>query len=141
MSHPAYAGARPRACLFAVFAVAAAMVVANARMARGQEGQIFPCGPASGLADRAKAMGNAPFVALTPEQFQFARGLFVMAPDTPASLPPGDSAAMSLGPDGSASIVYIDGDQACAPMKLGKEGVDVIMQVGRGEIVHSGKGL
>lgn len=102
------------------------------------QGQIFPCGPLAHAADVAKALGGAPFVTLTADQWQFLRGVFVMAPDTPNALPPGNSAEMSLRPDGSASIVYVDGDTACAPMRLGKDGVDLLMQVGRGDITHSG---
>jgi hypothetical protein len=30
---------------------------------------------------------------------------------------------MSLRPDGSASIIFVDGDRACAPIKLGPEAV------------------
>lgn len=103
-----------------------------------EQQNIFPCGPITHAADVAKALGGGPFVTLTGDQWQFLRGIFVMAPDTPSSLPPGDRAEMSLHPDGSASIVYVDGDVACAPMKLGKDGVDLLMQVGRGDIVHSG---
>lgn len=100
----------------------------------------FPCGPADRFMALAVEHGEI-YVAMTPEQFQFARGLFAMAPDTPSSLPPGESARIARREDGSASVVWIDGDQACAPMRLGKEGADMLMQVGRGEIVHNGHGL
>lgn len=113
-------------------------IIPPAHAEEGGVGVQFPCGPLTHAADVAKALGGAPFVTLTGDQWQFLRGVFVMAPDTPNALPPGNSAVMSLRPDGSASIVYVDGDTACAPMKLGKDGVDLLMQVGRGDITHSG---
>lgn len=130
---------RKRASIASSIALGAALGALSVHPpAHAAEGQIFPCGPLSNAAEIASALGGAPFVALTGEQWQFLRGVFVMAPDTPSSLPPGDHAEMSLRPDGSASIVYVDGNMACAPMKLGKEGVDILMQVGRGDITHSG---
>jgi hypothetical protein len=71
------------------------------RLARCDEAAQFPCGPIDKAVEFAKTMGGGDFVTLTNDQFQFVRGLFVMAPDTPASLPPGDHAEMSLRPDGS----------------------------------------
>jgi hypothetical protein len=141
MLRPVLAGAVSRAHLRATVLAVSTTLLVTLSVAGAQEARIFPCGPIDRAGDMAKAMGGEALVTLSDEQFQFVRGLFVMAPDTPSSLPPGDRAAMSMRADGSASIVFLDGDQACAPMKLGKEGVDILMQVGRGEVVHSGHGL
>lgn len=122
-------------------ACAAAIFAALLAPARADDAPQFPCGSIEKAKEMARAMGGGEFVALTNDQWQFVRGLFVMAPDTPASLPPGDGAQMSLRPDGSASIVFIDGDRACAPIKLGPEAIKVIMMVGRGDLVHAGQGL
>jgi hypothetical protein len=140
MSKPVVAGAFPlaRLAMGLLLPIACCLVPLSAH---SEDAGGFRCGPASGANEMARATGGEPFITLSGEQFQFVRGLFVMAPDTPSSLPPGDRAAMSMRADGSASIVFVDGDQACAPMKLGKEGVDLLMQVGRGEIVHVGSGL
>jgi hypothetical protein len=48
---------------------------------------------------------------------------------------------MSLLPDGSGSVIFVDGDRACAPIKLGREAIEVLMMVGRGDVVHAGQGL
>ncbi|MGD0565648.1 MAG: hypothetical protein ABSA66_21515 [Roseiarcus sp.] len=109
--------------------------------AHADEASQFPCGAIERAKEMVHAMGGGDFVALTNDQFQFVRGLFVMAPDTPASLPPGDHAEMSLRPDGSASIIFVDGDRACAPIKLGPEAIRIVMQVGAGDLVHAGRGL
>lgn len=114
-----------------------ALALLAAVPARAEDAPRFPCGPMDRASELARATGGAPFVTLSAEQWQFTRGLFVMAPDTPSALPPGDRAAISKREDGTASIVFLDGDQACAPMRLGKEGVDILMAVGRGEIAHS----
>jgi hypothetical protein len=100
-----------------------------------------PCGSMERTQAIAAARGGEPFAKVTPEQWQFLRGLYAMDPDTPPGLPPGDSAAMSKHPDGSITVVFIDGDLACAPMKLEKNGVDMLMAVGRGDVIHAGHGL
>ena len=87
------------------------------------------------------ALGGANFVTPTSDQRQILRGIFVMAPDTPESLPPGYCAAMSLLPDGSGSAIFVDGDRACAPIELGRAAIEVLMMVGRGDIVHAGQRL
>jgi hypothetical protein len=123
------------------FLVAVALAATAARAGETGELSQFPCGPLEQSKQFARAMGGGEFIALTNDQWRFVEGLFVMAPDTPASLPPGDRAAMSMRPDGSASIVFIDGELACAPIKLPPEAVKVIMQVGSGDLVHAGSGL
>ncbi len=111
------------------------------RLARADAAVPFPCGPIAQVIATAHALGGADFIALTSDQWQFLRGMFVQAPDTPESLPPGDRAMISMRPDGSASVVFVDGDLACAPIRLGKPGVEALMSVGRGDIVHVGQGL
>ncbi len=123
------------------FVAAIAIAPFAPRLARADEAPQFPCGAIEKAKEMAHAMGGGDFVALTNDQFQFVRGLFVMAPDTPPSLPPGDHAEMSLRPDGSASVIFVDGDQACAPIKLGPEAIRIVMQVGAGDLVHAGRGL
>jgi hypothetical protein len=111
------------------------------RLALAEGPTPWPCGPVGQARERAHALGGADFVSLTGDQWQFLRGMFIESPDTPESLPPGDRAMISMRPDGSASVVFVDGDLACAPIRLGKPGVDALMAVGRGDIVHAGTGL
>ena len=46
---------------------------------------------------------------------------------------------ISMRPDGSASVVFVDGDLACAPIRLGKPGVEALMSVGRGDAGRAGR--
>jgi hypothetical protein len=121
--------------------VAALAFALIAPAARAEDAIRWPCGSMEEAKQIARALGGADFVALTGDQWQFLRGIFVMAPDTPESLPPGDRAAMSLLPDGSGSVIFVDGDRACAPIRLGREAIETLMMVGRGDIVHAGQGL
>lgn len=130
------------ACLRLGFAAAVLVAVAaGASCADETEGVRWPCGSLDQTRETAHALGGAPFIALTPEQWQFLRGVFVAAPDTPEALPPGDHALMSLRPDGSASVVFVDGNRACAPIKLPRSAVEILMSVGRGDLVRAGQGL
>lgn len=106
----------------------------------GESVIIFPCGPIERFHEAMQAHHEA-LTDLSPEQFQFARGIFATSPETPASLPPGDRAVMATREDGTVSLIFIDGDQACAPLRLTKLAIDLLLQVGRGEIVHSGHPL
>jgi hypothetical protein len=135
---------RPRLPRGAYLRLGAAAIVFTATLSRAvlaEESMRWPCGSMDEAKAMARALGGAEFVTLTDEQWQFLRGIFVMASDTPESLPPGDRAAMSLLPDGSGSVIFVDGDRACAPIKLSREAIEVLMMVGRGDIVHAGQGL
>ncbi len=132
----------PRGAFLRLALVAAlAVLLVAPRLARADDalGVAFPCGPLDRAAEIAHALGGADFVALTAEQWNFLRGMFIESPDTPESLPPGDRAMMSLRPDGSASVVFVDGALACAPMKLGAKGVEALMSVGRGDVGRAGR--
>ena len=78
------------------FTLAIGAALAVPRLALAQEGPIFACGPFDNAEQIAQALGGEDFVTLSADQWQFLRGLFIMAPDTPDSLPPGDRAAMSI---------------------------------------------
>jgi len=110
-------------------------------LARAEDTIQWPCGPLAKATEMAKTLGGSDFITLTGDQWQFLRGVFVQAPDTPMALPPGDRAAMSLLPDGSGSVIFVDGDRACAPIELGRAAIEVLMMVGRGDIVHAGQRL
>lgn len=103
------------------------------------EGRKLECAPFERAQANAARIGLGEYRVLTPEQFQFTRAIAVMMLDTPDGLPPGDRAAMALSADKqSASVVFLDGDTACTAIKLLSEGIKMVEQVGRGEIVHQG---
>jgi hypothetical protein len=97
----------------------------------------------SGLCmDRTAAKDNfdrrgGSFVTVTPEQWQFLRGIFAMNPATPPGLPFGDSAVIARIPgDQGAIILFIDGNSACTPMPVPDELIEMLDRVGGGEITH-----
>lgn len=74
--------------------------------------QSMHCYPLSMMRHSIEEAGGK-LIDLTPEQFQFMRGVFVGFPPTSTELPPGDHAVMGvLGNDGGG-VLFIDGDQAC----------------------------
>jgi len=92
--------------------------------------------------DRAAAKDNidkrgGSFITATPEQWQFLRGIYAMNPATPPGLPFGDSAVIAKVPgDRGAIILFIDGTQACTPMPVPQELIDMLDRVGVGDIPH-----
>jgi hypothetical protein len=88
------------------------------------------------------AARNGKWTELTPEQWQFLRGVYVMNPQTPAGLPYGDKAVLAQVenyPDGL--VFFIDGDQACTPMRAPPELLALIQEVGTAKINHPGAGM
>lgn len=79
------------------------------------------------------------WIELTPEQWQFARGVAAEAPMSPTELPPGDRAALAQasGDDGGI-VLFIDGDHACGPLPFPANWVSMLREVGAGEIKHVG---
>lgn len=75
---------------------------------------------------------------VSPEQFQFLRGMAVADSSTPTALPPGDKAVITMHADGTSSFGFVDGEQICGLFRATKAFTDVITQVGKGEITHNG---
>jgi hypothetical protein len=125
MSKPWFAGGVTVAALFAL-----ACVVAGARAA-----DIGPvdvkCMPLTDIPHHEE------FVKLSHDQWQAARVLFFSAPNTPTTLPPGDHALIHKGPSGQGALVFVDGDEACAPVILPHEAVDLLDQIEAGVITHA----
>ena len=94
-----------------------------------------PCGPIAAMKDADK------YRPLSHDELTAARVLFYMAPDTPASLPPGDAAMMLEREDGSASVVFIDRGEACAPIRILKDGMAMFKQIRDGVVTHAAGGL
>jgi hypothetical protein len=79
----------------------------------------------------------AKVVELDPEQFNFARGLYVAVPPVSRQLPPGDHAILAVAP-AAAMVAIIDGDKTCARLLLTPAALEEIMAVGRGDVTHAG---
>ena len=81
------------------------------------------------------------WMELTPEQWQFLRGVYVLDPATPPGLPYGDKAVLAQidGRPGGL-VLFIDGDKACTPMLISDELLSVMHDVATGRINHQGTG-
>ena len=79
------------------------------------------------------------WIKLTNDQWQFMRGVFVTMPNTPFRLPPGDKAYVSKKTkEGLQALAFIDGAQSCDILFIKQELYDILMQIGRSEILHAG---
>jgi hypothetical protein len=85
------------------------------------------------------------WIQLTPEQWQFMRGIYAMNPQTPPGLPYGDKAVLAqLDGNNGGMIFFIDGGRACTPMPVPAELVTMMRDVATGEVPHepaTGSGL
>jgi hypothetical protein len=84
---------------------------------------------------------NGKWIQLTPEQWQFLRGIYVVNPNTPPGLPYGDKAVLAEV-DGNAGglVFFIDGDKACTPMPIPQELLTLMGEVATATISHEGSG-
>jgi hypothetical protein len=82
------------------------------------------------------------WIELTPEQWEFLRGIYAMNPSTPPGLPYGDKAALARVDGNEAGLVFfLDGDRACTPMQAPKELLALLNDVALAKISHEGNGL
>ncbi len=82
------------------------------------------------------------WIELTPDQWQFLRGIYAMNPLTPPGLPYGDKAALATVEGNTGGMVFfIDGDRACTPMPVPKELLVMMDEVATAKITHEGSGL
>lgn len=109
--------------------LATAMMVMGARAEDASTVDV-PCGPLSDMKDAGK------YRVLTHDEWTAARVAFFLNANTPTALPPGDSAMVKDNGDGSAELVFVDGDSACAPMRLVGEGVNMLKQIRDKVIMH-----
>ena len=79
------------------------------------------------------AIGSVSRLAkLTPEQFQFARALYIAVPPVSRELPPGDS-GIAASADGKVMIALVTDGKACARFLAPDFILSMLVQVGRGE--------
>jgi hypothetical protein len=85
---------------------------------------------------------NGKWIQLTPDQWQFLRGIYAMNPLTPPGLPYGDKAALAKVDGNSGGLVFfIDGDKACTPMPVPQTLLSMMDDVATAKINHEGSGL
>lgn len=78
---------------------------------------------------------------MTPNQWQFLRGIYALNPETPPGLPPGDRAALASRDGGDSIVFFIDEGQICEKMRAPKELTDLLDAVKSGKISHIGNPL
>jgi hypothetical protein len=94
------------------------------------------------VSKKAVEARNGKWIELTPDQWQFLRGIYAMNPLTPPGLPYGDKAALATIDGNNGGLVFfIDGDRACTPMPVPKELLAMMDDVATAKIVHEGDGL
>jgi hypothetical protein len=69
---------------------------------------------------------------LTPEQFEFARALYIAIPPISRELPPGDSAIVASA-GGKAMVALIGDGRTCARFLAPDFILSMLVQVGKGE--------
>ena len=85
---------------------------------------------------------NGKWIQLTPEQWEFLRGIYAMNPLTPPGLPYGDKAALARVDGNSGGLIFfIDGDKACTPMPVPDKLLAMMDDVATAKINHEGIGL
>jgi hypothetical protein len=112
-----------------VFAIAVFTSTAHAEDARPR------CALASRLHSRVDALSGE-WKELSPAQWQFMRGVYVMSPLTLPGLPMGDKVVLATTPGSGAVLFFIDGDQACTPIPAPDELLLLLHDVGEGKIPH-----
>src|ERR1700692_2448335 len=100
-----------------------------------------PCIDAS-VPKGAIAARNGKWIELTPEQWQFLRGIYAMNPETPAGLSYGDKDVLAQVAAQTGGVVFfIDGDKACTPMPVPHELLAMMHAVATQTINHESGGL
>jgi hypothetical protein len=85
---------------------------------------------------------NGKWIELTPEQWEFLRGVYVLNPQTASGLPYGDKAVLArLDNEAGGLVFFIDGDKACTPMRAPPELLALMDEVAAAKITHEGTGL
>lgn len=80
---------------------------------------------------------HASWTTLSAEQFQFMRGISVMAPSAPSGVPYGDRAALVRFADEKGGVVvFVDGDKGCEPLPIPADLIAMLMDLGT--VQHEG---
>lgn len=96
------------------------------------------CAPMAGPHERITSAGGS-WVELTPDQLEFARGVWASMPAAHARLPLGHRAFLSRGgAEPADSVYFVDEDEICARMFVSRGLAERIVEVGAGAIMHTG---
>ena len=91
---------------------------------------------------KAVEAGKGRWIELTPEQWQFLRGIYAINPLTPPGLPYGDKAVLAkIDGHESGLVFFVDGNRACTPMAATKALLALLDDVATAKISHEGSGL
>jgi hypothetical protein len=94
------------------------------------------CAPMAGPHDRIVNAGGS-WVELTPDQLQFARGIWASMPAAHARLPLGHQAFLSRGgAEPADSVYFVDDESICGRMFVSRGLEEQILAVGAGKIEH-----
>lgn len=89
----------------------------------------------------AVASHNGTWIELTTEEWQFLRGVYAMNSGTPGGLPYGSKAVLAQvsGYD-DGMVFFIDGNQACTPMRAPPELLLLMHAVREGGLTQFSRG-
>lgn len=90
-----------------------------------------PCIPVADIEAKAAA-----FVPMTQEQFRFVQALYVLIPPVDHKLPVGDKGELLGDADGHTLAVLVDGDKACARIKMPPFIAQMLDDVKSGKVEH-----
>jgi hypothetical protein len=86
--------------------------------------------------DAVKKLGAA--APLSQEQFRFAQAMYAAIPPMSKTLPPGDSAVLVGASDGTAILLFVDGDRSCARFLAPNFVLQMLNDIKAGKIEHAG---
>lgn len=124
----------------AIFAVMALVCLSSCTQEPAYADEPKRCGPIAAsraIIDAAKGS----WIELTAEQRAFLEGIFAMNPQTPVGLPYGDKAVLAQRPgrDKGGVVFFIDGDFACDGFPVPEELIQMLVSVGKGDVLHEGR--
>ena len=122
------------------FALAGAQTVLP-RMVHAADGAAGRCVDVS-VPKQVIEARNGKWIELTPDQWQFLRGIYAMNPLTPPGLPFGDKDALAKVEGRAGGLVFfIDGNKACTRMPVPVELLAMMDDVATAKINHEGSRL
>lgn len=80
-------------------------------------------------------------MGLTPAQYRFAQGAYMMIPPVAFKLPEGSSAEFFMDTEGTVLIGFVDEGQVCNLMPVDDDLMKVFVAVDSGKVEHVGTGL
>ena len=101
---------------------------------------VAQCLPLAKITEEIVSEGGR-LIQLAPEQFQFARGMFVALRPEGARPPPGRRAMLAETRDGDVAMIFIDGDKACALYLINTADEQLLIAVGYGTNRRVASGL